>query len=293
MFSKYGYKSLFEYAVKRFGYSEDEAYRRISAMRLMKEIPQVEEKIESGALSLSNIAQAQTLFRHESRGHVVRSCQEKVLLLEKLENCSKIEASKIIEVEKRGLELGDMLNIVQKESGYDQSVEYRFRANQELQRKLKRLFALNNFSEFDLAELLNKVCDIALEKTDPIEKAKRAIGKAKRAEKLEERVYSNTEVSAEGRKLSVPDQKSRVKRTYYPQSVRHQVFLRSEGKCERCGGQRRLEIDHITPFAKSGSDELKNLRVLCRSCNQRSAIEIFGIKKMSAYLRAPASEYLN
>jgi len=32
LFSSLGYKSLFEFAVKKLGYAEDQAYRRISAM---------------------------------------------------------------------------------------------------------------------------------------------------------------------------------------------------------------------------------------------------------------------
>lgn len=45
LYSSLKYKSLFEMTVKHFGYSEDEAYGRISAMKLLNEIPEVEEKI--------------------------------------------------------------------------------------------------------------------------------------------------------------------------------------------------------------------------------------------------------
>ena len=63
---KYG--SLFDYAVGELGYSEASAGRRIQAMRLMNEIPEVEQKIESGALNLSNICQAQGFFRDQKKG---------------------------------------------------------------------------------------------------------------------------------------------------------------------------------------------------------------------------------
>src|ERR1700679_3901741 len=61
LYCKYG--SLFDYAVHELGYSEAAAGRRIQAMRLMTEIPEIESKIESGALNLSNICQAQGFFR--------------------------------------------------------------------------------------------------------------------------------------------------------------------------------------------------------------------------------------
>ncbi|MBS1983416.1 MAG: hypothetical protein JST16_04520, partial [Bdellovibrionales bacterium] len=63
LFADLKYPSLFEYAVHELGYSEAAAGRRIQAMRLMTELPEVAPKIESGALSLSNICQARSFFR--------------------------------------------------------------------------------------------------------------------------------------------------------------------------------------------------------------------------------------
>ena len=67
LFSALGFKSLFEYAVRRLKYSEDQAGRRISAMRLMKELPEIEEKIEAGSLTLTNLGLVQSLFRQEEK----------------------------------------------------------------------------------------------------------------------------------------------------------------------------------------------------------------------------------
>src|SRR5579863_1786593 len=60
LFSDLGYPSLFAYAMGDLHYSESSAQRRISAMRLLKEIPELEGKIASGSLSLSVISQAQS-----------------------------------------------------------------------------------------------------------------------------------------------------------------------------------------------------------------------------------------
>lgn len=30
-----------------------------------------------------------------------------------------------------------------------------------------------------------------------------------------------------------------------------------------------VEVDHITPWAKGGADDIENVRVICRDCNQR------------------------
>src|SRR5690606_13389360 len=57
LFGRRGYSTLFEYAVRELKYSEAAAQRRILAMRLLNELPQVEEKIQSGELSLSVVCQ--------------------------------------------------------------------------------------------------------------------------------------------------------------------------------------------------------------------------------------------
>ena len=84
------YGSLFEYAVRELKYSEAAAARRIQAMRLLREIPELESKIESGALSLSNISQAQSYFRDMKKAEPERALrvEDKIDVLAKLEDKS-------------------------------------------------------------------------------------------------------------------------------------------------------------------------------------------------------------
>ena len=63
LFSDLGCPSLFEYCVRELKYSEGQAGRRIQAMRLLKELPEIEPMIRSGSLSLTNLSQAQSYFR--------------------------------------------------------------------------------------------------------------------------------------------------------------------------------------------------------------------------------------
>ena len=67
LYSKHKCDSLFEYAVKFLQYSNSQADRRIKAMRLLRDVPEIEEKIESGALNLTNVALAQKLFIQERK----------------------------------------------------------------------------------------------------------------------------------------------------------------------------------------------------------------------------------
>ena len=54
------------------------------------------------------------------------------------------------------------------------------------------------------------------------------------------------------------------------QSNRRIVLLRSDFRCQICGGFADC-VDHILPLAKGGTHDLFNLRALCRSCNSRLA----------------------
>lgn len=66
LFCELGYTSMFNYLVQELGYSEGSASRRLNAARLLKEIPEIEAKIESGDLTLSNVAKAADIFKQEN-----------------------------------------------------------------------------------------------------------------------------------------------------------------------------------------------------------------------------------
>ena len=56
LYLEFGYPNLFSYLTRHIGYSEGAAQRRIDAARLMTDIPEVKEKIESGKIQLSHIS---------------------------------------------------------------------------------------------------------------------------------------------------------------------------------------------------------------------------------------------
>ncbi len=54
-----------------------------------------------------------------------------------------------------------------------------------------------------------------------------------------------------------------------PKSVRDYVFQRDNYQCQSCGKKQHLNIDHIIPLAKGGSNDMSNLQTLCQTCNQQ------------------------
>ena len=97
LFSAYKYASLFEMAMKHYGYTEDQANLRISAMRLLKELPELEEKVNSGALTLTHLSMARTHFRNERKLAAREVKRDEMLeLVQKMENTSKRESQVFI-----------------------------------------------------------------------------------------------------------------------------------------------------------------------------------------------------
>lgn len=243
LFSSLGFSSLFSYAVAKLGYSEDQAYRRINAMRLLREIPEIEEKIQAGTISLSNLSLAQSFFRQEKLNPV-----QKLEFIGKLENKSSRDAEKMVAALRDAPVIRDAVRPVG-----EHLVEFKFVGPERLKEKLEKLKGLRAHSNpgCSMAELIEDLCDQALN------------------EKVRVRTSSPW-----------TSKKSRV----IPRSLRRQVWKTHDGKCENCGATYALQIDHRIPYGKGGKSTVENLRLLCRQCNQRAAIEQYGLDKMEQYL---------
>jgi 5-methylcytosine-specific restriction endonuclease McrA len=77
---------------------------------------------------------------------------------------------------------------------------------------------------------------------------------------------------------------------HIPAAVRDRVYERDGGRCtfvgtsgKRCTATENLQIDHIVPFARGGTSNVSNLRVLCRTHNQLAAEQAFGREHMNRF----------
>jgi len=68
-----------------------------------------------------------------------------------------------------------------------------------------------------------------------------------------------------------------------PAATRDAVFARDKGRCtyvgsngERCAATHHLQIDHVMPYARGGTNSLGNLRLLCERHNKKEAERVFG-----------------
>jgi hypothetical protein len=92
-------------------------------------------------------------------------------------------------------------------------------------------------------------------------------------------------------KTTKPQKTKRAcKKGHVAASVRREVFARDGERCtyvdeqtgERCAECGRLQLDHIVPKARGGTDDASNLRVRCRAHNGLWAEECFGKEHVAA-----------
>ena len=70
----------------------------------------------------------------------------------------------------------------------------------------------------------------------------------------------------------------KTKRKSIPAKLRHQVFVRDGYRCVECGATNKettLEIDHIIPVSKGGTNDIDNLQTLCKTCNRKKRDHIW------------------
>lgn len=76
--------------------------------------------------------------------------------------------------------------------------------------------------------------------------------------------------------------RKRPARNAIPKRIRKRVLR--EGKCRVCGSPKRLEVDHIIPVSRGGSDDIENLQPLCLKCNRSKSA-----KTMDEFMAGRAS----
>jgi hypothetical protein len=290
LYCDYHYSSLHKMLVGHFGYSDDEAYRRTSAMRLLKELPEVEEKINNGELSLSHLSLAQTFFQKEVRIHKLEiSKEDKLELLSEISEQPIREAQRIVFSQSSAPEelRPDKITVISEEK-----VEYRFTADKLLEFKISELKGLlaHKYPHLSLGELLEILCDLGIEmfKNEKTTTSQKPY-KEKSALHIKKSAPHMKPCSAKTMtSVNVHDEETNTSRkpcnTESLAQIKREVWQESQHECSNCHSKYALEMDHLHPKAKGGGNTKENLRILCRACNQRAAIREFGQIKMDLYL---------
>jgi hypothetical protein len=143
LYAEQGCSSLWEFCTKIHGYSAGSAARRIDAMRLLREIPELKEELESGEQNLTSLAKAKQFFQAEEKHH-----QEKLPTEKKREVLKKIRGKSTREGEKALLELSSVpieISNPEKKRAIDPThTELKLIVDAELLEKLDRIKALRS-----------------------------------------------------------------------------------------------------------------------------------------------------
>jgi len=262
---KMRYSSLFQYVVQGLGLSEDKASTLIGLARKSIEVPQLGVEIKKGTISVykakrilsvinnSNKDKWLELAKTQSKAKLEKAVaaeNPKSLLYDKFQYVNPADEVK----EKITLKSTDNIKEpvrVSLQAGVSEKLVLKIRRVQDiLSSKLKKAVSLE--------EALEAMAEGYLNQNDPIRKAKR--------QKIRGKLQV---IKKQSKKLPCPGT-VKPKRKPLTASVKHQVWLRDQGRCtdvdgkgRRCHQRRFLEAHHITPVVLGGGDEVENLTLLC------------------------------
>ncbi|OFZ47623.1 MAG: hypothetical protein A2381_09600 [Bdellovibrionales bacterium RIFOXYB1_FULL_37_110] len=248
LYSDLGYTSLFDYSLKELNYTEQQAWRRINAMRVLKTLPELKKNIDNGSLSLSSINLASNLFKEAN----IISKQDKLQIFDQMKNLTKTQCE-------------DKVYKMKKDFGID---------------KTPKRTIINNAT----TEIARVHVNLSKETLKKIEKVKN-LTKEDDLDKIISLLadtYINQKIEVKRESKNVPAKNSR----HIPRKIKETVYKRTNGECENCKSTQNLEFDHLIPYAKGGTNNLTNIQLLCSNCNKRKAIKDFGQEKMDHFLNA-------
>lgn len=266
LYNARGFSSLWEYVHKELGYSESQAFERVAAMRLMRRVPEVRNKVAENKLTLTATAKLAAFVRRENC-----SVEEVVALADKVAEKSTREVERILAAAQV---VPDRRPDRIKSSG-PELVRVSFDADPELIALLEQLRDRQGRPEWGLNTRLKVVLRAALRAPE--------VKGAGAKENPSSSAQPNSS-PAGSPQIKSPEKISRYISVKNKQAVRE----RSGGRCEfvdhvsgrRCESRFDLEFDHIRPFSHGGPSVAENLRHLCSSHNHWEAIKIFGAQKI-------------
>jgi 5-methylcytosine-specific restriction endonuclease McrA len=251
-----GYSSMFDFCQKKLGMSEAEAFRRILAARLSRRFPLVLPLLASGSVTLSTLE----LVRHR-----LTEENHEELLAEVVHKRKREVQSYLASRFPRADEPWSIRPLASVEPLSEGRFKVEFTASESLCDKLelcRDLMSHANPSR-DLGVVVERAMDLLVAELD-----KKRLGKTKR---------SRQAVSARERRRITNDTRRRV----FERDGALCTYVAEDGR--RCEARAFLELDHIDPKARGGTNDAANLRVRCRAHNLLWAEQAFGREQIENF----------
>ena len=294
---KMGYSSTFQYLTRHLGYSDDQAYRRLKAAKVLCDVPEAAEQLQKGQLNLSQAAQAQKAFEQAQRENnkPVTAELKKDLLLQ-IKNQNNFNTEKILS---ESLSLKpSTTEQVKPQINKTVQVQIQFTENQYKKIEMLKSLVSHKVPEQKLADVLELALDFFIEKKSVVSKAKESSTNKLATKELSKNDLSKKHLSQVesfkknenqnevnvgnlSQRLMETQMQCSKKRSYIPVKIKQKLFQRSGGCCEyisesgaKCHSRFKMQIDHLHPLAFSGRNNIENLRHLCSSHNLLAASQM-------------------
>lgn len=238
LYLNFAYSSLFDFLCKHHAYSPAAAMRRIDGARLLQEVPELAEKIESGSINLTQASHIQSAARISYKENLIKvNTEQKRELIEKIQNINQSDTQSTLAKE---LALSHS-SFEKKRTHRDQSVTLNL-----------------NFSKNEI---------------DLMERAKNLNSHSVPSGKWTE--YFTYISQKELRSIKNDSSNAILKPQTLSQQEKRKLISQSQGCSfvdpqtkKRCGSFYQLQVDHIKPKWAGGVDDQANLQVLCGAHNR-------------------------
>lgn len=237
LFIDLGHATLIKYMVLDLGYTGAEAWVRVQAMKMMSQVPAIEEKVEKGLMSLTNVALLSDAIR--------KSDTEVPPGFDIIEPIKKPSRQDIIT---KALDNSDLPSRKFKELMDLEPKEKKIILNERILKKMSKI--IGYMTEIELIESL---CD---------EKIKN--------KSLAVQLIAPNKQSSNSRYIP-----RSVQRFIFARSSHQCEYVSESG--QRCLEKRNLQMDHIHPYALGGHNSEENMRILCSGHNQARAFKTFSL----------------
>lgn len=304
LYLEQGFSSLFTYCTGKLKYSEPAANRRITAARCIRENPKVYELLLKREVSLSSVALFTRILTPENSEAILKavankSKQEVLAYLasykpkmrtreyvrpvviksksaepkqENLPSPEKVNSKQAASDKPRANDkakegIGEALGLAHtsKEQQAVDEVEYelKFRVKESFIRKLNRVKALKSKGP-RIAQRFEALMDEYLRRNDPELKSRARAQRILRADEKRTRYIRQS-----------------VKDLIRKRDGLQCAFVSRDGK--RCECKTSLQLDHIHPCGKGGSNQANNLCLLCPEHNRYMAEKHYGSEQMRQF----------
>jgi hypothetical protein len=279
------YSSLAAYCMGHLGYSEQIAYKRIRVARLSREVPGILEAVAAGRATVCGLCTvASYVTRENAADWIAKIAGKTKRAIEELAAKARIEAGRPAPAPR------PVIRPLPTPAPQPTLPGERSPRADSPRLGSPRLDS-PQAAPVPPSEVLHRLSvTVSAAVTAKLERAKALLRHAVPSGDLGailERALDALIATAEKRRFGAGAKRkpaaatSRTRRI--PAAVRRAVFDRDGGVCayvdaggRRCGCAEGVELHHVVPFARGGAHSAENLRVYCRTHNQRQGERDFG-----------------